>query len=193
MVDNKPENPAEENPQEGDSIVPAPIATEEDFVKQARLATAGELDVRKYFPHLELRWACLIIYIIEPFVESQYPPQVIPVTNGWNIYDYGNFLAISRAEKWIEGLSTTGPLITSAQEAVVRVKTLGALYSDSGAEVALWGLRQAQFAFWTEAAKWSNVKVVNFLPDFSDFAKRDLIEHLQHYGTETWQREAPTP
>lgn len=140
-----------------------PIAAEENKIS---------LDA---FYYLLLLWGGIHIYPLEP------PPEtlpggggesgiavVIPLENGWKIFDYGDCLSASPGEEY--GNYCTGKLITAAQEIINMLIIRGVT------KVSMLGHDIARRAAWIECYE-HGIEIINYDPtDFDWQARARIIE-----------------
>lgn len=167
----------------------------------AALTTPGAEDPRElpdedfalWVTYILQRWGFFILYIVDPHIPVlEGPPTIIPVENGYPIYDYGNYLATSPCDELILCSDSTLKLL-------VTVSTMIQLAVDAGAkEVAFSGHEIAKRKAWfdLEFHKDSTL-VINFTPEFKEQALYANMKRLEPiYGVlrhEPLPWSAPTP
>lgn len=141
--------------------------------------TRGKLYVEIYY--LLLLWGSIRVYQLEPFVESgteSEAAKIIPLENGWKIFDYGYYLMSSPGENY--GTYCTGKLIETTQEIVNLLAKRGA------SRVGILGNSIARRAAWMECEDLG-IQVNNFYPTESDLLQLQRIRKLR---AEAKQRRA---
>lgn len=140
--------------------------------------TRGKLYFDVYY--LLLLWASIGIYQVEPMVEAgkEEAVKIIPLENGWKIFDYGYYLMSSPGENY--GTYCTGKLIETTQEIINLLAKRGAT------RVGALGNSIAKRAAWMQCEDLG-IQVDNFYPAESDLLQLQRIRKLR---AEAKQRRA---
>lgn len=131
--------------------------------------------------YLLLLWASLRVYQLEPYVESgsdDEHAEVIPLANGWKIFDYGYYLVTSPGENY--GTYCTGKLIETTQHMIDILAKRGVT------RVGLLGNGVARRAAWMECED-IGIEVNNYYPTESD---KQLLQKIKKFREEAKQRRA---
>lgn len=152
-------------------------------------------DFNMWISYLLQQWGFFILYIVDPHVPTlEGPPAIIPVENGYPIYDYGNYLATSPGDELILTHDSTLKLLTT-------VDTMIQLAVDAGAkEVAFSGHEIAKRKAWfdLEFHKESTL-VINFTPEFKEQALLQNAKRIEpqfgvlRHEPKPWSAPAPLP
>lgn len=137
---------------------------------------ANDLQTLRSFYYLLLMWASFHIYQIEPFPkpyadEENQSPVIIPLSNGWQIVDYGYMLSASPGANY--GTYCTGKLIETARE-MVRM-----LASRDVTKVGFSGHEIAKRVAWMEAVEYQIV-VQNYQPDINEINILQRVRNLKN-------------
>lgn len=137
-------------------------------------------DFSLWVTYLLQKWGFFILYIVDPHIPVLAgPPAIIPVENGYPIYDYGSYLATSPGEDIIGNSNSTLKLL-------VTVSTMTQLAVEAGAkEVAFSGHEIAKRKAWfdLEAFHKDITTVINFSPEFKEQALIQIMRRLEStYG-----------
>lgn len=120
--------------------------------------------------YLLLLWGFFQIYPLEPSQESDSSggATVIPVDNGWDIYDYGDCLSTSPGEHYRS--YCTGKMINSTQEMIEILVKRGVT------KVGFLGHEIARRAAWIECVE-HEIEIINYDPtDFDQAIRQRILE-----------------
>lgn len=150
-------------------------------------------DFALWVSYILQKWGFFILYIVDPHIPVlEGPPSIIPVENGFPIYDYGSYLATSPGEELVMNHDSTLKLL-------VTVSTMIQLAVDAGAkEVAFSGHEIAKRKAWFDLEFHKDTTlVINFTPEFKEQALIQNMRRLEHtYGIlihEPPKWKTPTP
>lgn len=125
-----------------------------------------DADITQYVYFVLLLWASFRVYQLEPPVEAiKEKPDIIKISNGRFIFDYGFYLSTSSGEDY--GSYSTGKVIEAAQEMMSMLASRGAT------KVAFAGHTIPQRAAWVECID-HNIES-NFYPQSWDW---DICERI---------------
>jgi len=126
--------------------------------------------------YLLLLWSSIQVYQLKPYIDSgddsdgEGLPEIIPLANGWKIFDYGYYLASSPGDNYTT--YCTGKLIETSQAMVDILAKRGAK------QLGLVGNYIATRAAWMESENLG-LEVSNYYPTTTDYALLKKIRKLR--------------
>lgn len=134
---------------------------------------AQDLQSIRYIEYLLLLWAPLHIFPVEPIPVSYSSNDggiIIPLSNGWQIIDYGYVISASPGENY--GTYCTSKLIETIKEMMFIVASRDVV------KIGISGHEIAKRVAWIESLAYPLV-ITNYNPSLEDIRKHETIQTLR--------------
>ena len=131
-----------------------------------------DLQSIRHFEYLLLLWAPFHIFPVDPIPTSYSSKEggiIIPLSNGWQIIDYGYVISISPGENY--GTYCTGKLIEAVKEMMFIAASRDVI------KIGISGHEIAKRVAWMESLAYP-LTITNYSPSLEDVRKYEIIHNV---------------